>query len=528
MAKILYSTLDFNGFALGKALIYKDLTLEYKSSGNPEEELKRYSEAFSSVLSELETLAQGNDIFQAHLELVQDPMIDESISLLIEEGLSAFDAVIQASESMCQMFSEIDDEYLMARVDDVRDIFERLAKSLCGVKQQNYDFPDGTIIVAKELFPSDTVHFDFSKIKGLITEKGSTTSHVSIIARNYGIPAVVGLAGCLEEIKDGDILILDGSSRQIIISPEEVSFKDYEHLLESEEASTDGEVRLFTKEGKEIKVYANAGNVTEVELAMKRGADGIGLFRSEFLYMKSTGGFPSEDNQYEEYKKAAGLCAGACLTIRTLDIGGDKMLPYAPFEKEENPFLGVRGIRYSRLNQDVFFTQLRAILRASGDYPGVIRLMFPMITTLEEFLWAKDMVSKAQQSLIEDKLNFDPYIQLGLMIETPAALILADKLAAEADFFSIGSNDLVQYLTATDRGNPALKDLCNPMLESVKRALSHICKEANKAKIPVGICGEIASDQWAIEHLLEAGIDSFSVGIALINKTKHIVQNIIN
>ncbi len=524
MTKKRVFNLPFKGVSLGKAVIYSNVELDYVTTNNPEEELKRYSEAFHNVLNELETLAQGSDIFQAHCELIQDPMIDESVSILIEDGQSAFDAVNQASVSICQMFSEIDDEYLRARVDDVRDIFERLSKSLCGVKQQKYDFEEGTIIVAKELFPSDTVNFDFSKIVGLITERGSVTSHVSIIARNYGIPAVVGLDGCLDEINEGDVLILDGELGEIVIDPDEESIKRYEAFLKTQEITNELDTKLFTKEGKEIKVYANAGSIQEVELAIRKGADGIGLFRSEFLYMKSLNGFPSEEFQYEQYKASAKLCEGNTLTIRTLDIGGDKMLPYASFEKEENPFLGVRGIRYSYRNQDIFITQLRAILRASGDFPGVIRIMFPMISAVDEFLWAKKMVVKAKESLHEENLNFDSSVKVGLMIETPAAVIMADKLSMAADFFSIGSNDLVQYLTATDRGNPALGDLGSPMSEAVKRSLVHICTVANKAKIPVGICGEIASESWAIEILLEAGIDSFSVGPALINSTKQLVQ----
>lgn len=522
--KILSSTLPFQGLSIGKAVVYRDIELEYVASNSSQEELIRYRRAFDNVFNELEGLAQDNDIFQAHFELVQDPMIDENICLLIEEGDSAFNAVEKAGELICTMFSDIDDEYLRARVDDVRDIFDRLSKSLCGAGQRNYNFPENSIIVAEELFPSDTVHFDFSKIVGLITEHGSVTSHVSIIARNYGIPAVVGFRDCLEEIKDGDLLILDGESSTIIISPDTKTLHKYKSMSQLEVENVMDNKLLATKEGKELKVYANAGSIQEVAMAMNKGAAGIGLFRSELLYMQSSKDFPSEDFQYNQYKEAAALCGKGVLTIRTLDIGGDKSLPYVSFEKEENPFLGLRGIRYSYKHQDVFITQLRAILRASGAYPGVIRLMFPMITDTEEFLWAKDVVSIVKENLLEEKHDFDSEIKVGLMIETPSAVILADKLAAEADFFSIGSNDLVQYITATDRGNPALERLSNPKSEAVLRSLSHICKEANRAKIPVGICGEIASEPWAIGHLIEAGIDSFSVGVASISKTKKIIQ----
>lgn len=427
------------------------------------------------------------------------------------------------------MFNEIDDEYLRARVDDVRDVFGRLIAALTGSSDNPFkDIPDGSVIVAKELLPSDTASMDFSKIRAFVTEKGSATSHVSIIARSQGIPALIGLKGCLEEINDGDELLVNGTLGTLVVNPDSESSIQFDALLAigektSEMISAAAFGRAVSPDGKEILVYGNAGNLDEVRIAIERGADGIGLFRSEFLYMQESS-LPTEERQFEAYRDAARYCSGKPLTIRTLDIGGDKALPYLNLPKEDNPFLGFRAIRISLKRPDLFKTQIRAILRSSAY--GNVRIMLPMISTLEEVKKAKELIVDCMAELDNEDIPFNENIEVGIMIETPAAAIIADLLAAEVDFFSIGTNDLTQYIMAADRGNGDVSDLYDPKNRAVLRAIGMAVDAASKAGIPVGICGEMASDQSATSILIGLGVDSLSVSAPSVAKIKYRIRTL--
>ena len=462
--------------------------------------------------------------------MLEDPVLTEQVENHIRfDGMGAVEASYSACEELASMFNEIDDEYLRARVDDVRDVFGRLIAALTGSSDNPFkDIPDGSVIVAKELLPSDTASMDFSKIRAFVTEKGSATSHVSIIARSQGIPALIGLKGCLEEINDGDELLVNGTLGTLVVNPDSESSIQFDALLAigektSEMISAAAFGRAVSPDGKEILVYGNAGNLDEVRIAIERGADGIGLFRSEFLYMQESS-LPTEERQFEAYRDAARYCSGKPLTIRTLDIGGDKALPYLNLPKEDNPFLGFRAIRISLKRPDLFKTQIRAILRSSAY--GNVRIMLPMISTLEEVKKAKELIVDCMAELDNEDIPFNENIEVGIMIETPAAAIIADLLAAEVDFFSIGTNDLTQYIMAADRGNGDVSDLYDPKNRAVLRAIGMAVDAASKAGIPVGICGEMASDQSATSILIGLGVDSLSVSAPSVAKIKYRIRTL--
>ena len=384
------------------------------------------------------------------------------------------------------------------------------------------ELPEGTIIVAEELAPSDTARMDFNRLAGLVTEKGSITSHVCIIARNKGIAAMTGVRDCMSRIHDGDCIIIDGPGAKVIVNPDGTVLRSYRELFAHYAETRSAAARsshepAVTLDGKRIYVEGNAGNVNDVRTAIEAGADGIGLLRSEFLYMESSD-FPDEETQYSAYRAAAEACGDRPLTIRTLDIGGDKKLPYLDIGNEDNPFLGWRAIRISLDRREMFRAQLRAILRASAY--GNVRIMFPMITTLEELRQAKKELEFCRKSLTAEGLASDPDIKTGVMIETPAAVMIADMLAAECDFFSIGTNDLTQYIMAADRGNPKVASLYNSLDTAVLRCISHVIEEGHKAGIDVAMCGEMASDPEAIGFLLDSGLEIFSVNASATGDVK--------
>ena len=529
--KTLSTNSSTDGLARGKAFIVR----RGRSSGNVhvgtiDEELKKFSSAVLSVRDDLSRLE--GDIFAAHLEMLEDPLLAEQVENHIRfDGMGAVEASHVACEELVAMFGEIDDEYLRERADDVKDVFGRIIASLTGGSVNPFeDIPVGSVIVAKELLPSDTASMDFSKIRAFVTEKGSKTSHVSIIARSHGIPALVGLKGCLEEIKDGDVLLVNGDIGTLVVNPDDETAVQFDALMAigeetSEMIAAAAFSRAVSPNGKAVLVYGNAGNLDEVRSAIERGADGIGLFRSEFLYMQE-GSLPPEERQFEAYREAAIICGGKPLTIRTLDIGGDKALPYMNLPKEDNPFLGFRAIRVSLKRPDIFKTQVRAILRASAY--GKVRIMLPMITALEEVQRAKELIVDCMGELDDDDLPYNENIEVGIMIETPSAAIISDILAQEVDFFSIGTNDLTQYIMAADRGNSDVAELYDPKSTAVLRAIGMTTNAASKAGIPVGVCGEMASDLSATRILLGLGINSLSVSAPLIAKTKYNINTLHN
>lgn len=519
------------GIAVGRAFVVNRCTVsDSYQKGTVEQEHARFAQALDLSHEQIEALAADSDIFAAHLEIVDDPMLSEAVTAHIDEEMSALEAVTMASEELVAMFEAIDDEYLAARAADVKDIFARIAANLTGgVKNPFEGVAEGDIIVDSELFPSDMALLDFTKIRGFVTAEGSATSHVCIVARNLSVPAVVGLKGVLEQIKSGDSLIVDGSEGRVVVDPDIATLDEYRvrelnyKALQAEQKQS-ATTEIFHN-GERIYVFANAGSVEDVERAMAAGADGIGLFRSEFLYMQSATE-PTEEQQYEAYAAAARACNGKPLIIRTLDIGGDKAVPYLGFAKEENPFLGWRAIRVCLECREMFCRQLRAILRASAE--GDVRVMFPMVVELGELETAKNLLEQCKQELDNQGIAYNRNIKVGVMIETPAAVLIADILAANCDFFSIGTNDLVQYVMAADRANVKVSNLYNPYSKAVLRAIEMVISAADRAGIECGMCGELASDSEATGLLLGMHLREYSVNIGAVGKIKYELNKITN
>ena len=484
-------------------------------SGERPAEQSRFDAAVAAAEGELEKLAAANEIFAAHLELAADPMLMENVAEKIAEGMTAADAVHAASGELAALFAQIDDEYLRARADDVRDVCRRILRQLVPSETDPFAaIPDGSILAADELAPSDTARIDFSRVRGVVTRRGSATSHLAILARNRNLPAVVGLGDDFDRLDDGTIVVLDGLAGELLIAPDEHTAAEYRRRMEEAEARSAAadsyaSQPATTRDWRALAVLANAGSVDEVERAIRSGADGIGLFRSEFLYMQRQDGFPDEQVQTAAYARAAELCGGRPLVIRTLDIGGDKSLPYYRFPEEENPFLGWRAIRVSLELRDMFRTQLRAILRASAR--GGVRVMFPMIVSLAELRDALALLEECKEELRRQEVPFDDRIPVGVMIETPAAVFMADELAAEVDFFSIGANDLTQYVLAVDRGNRRIAAMYDTLHPAVVRAMRLTVDAAHRHGCEVGICGEFAGCAAHAELLVGLGFDELSV-----------------
>ena len=484
-------------------------------SGERPAEQSRFDAAVAAAEGELEKLAAANEIFAAHLELAADPMLMENVAEKIAEGMTAADAVHAASGELAALFAQIDDEYLRARADDVRDVCRRILRQLVPSETDPFAaIPDGSILAADELAPSDTARIDFSRVRGVVTRCGSATSHLAILARNRNLPAVVGLGDDFDRLDDGTIVVLDGSAGELLIAPDEHTAAEYRRRMEEAEARSAAAAAyasqpVTTRDGRVLAVLANAGSVEEVERAIRSGADGIGLFRSEFRSMQRQDGFPDEQVQTAAYARAAELCGGRPLVIRTLDIGGDKSLPYYRFPEEENPFLGWRAIRVSLELRDMFRTQLRAILRASAR--GGVRVMFPMIVSLAELRDALALLEECKEELRRQEVPFDDRIPVGVMIETPAAVFMADELAAEVDFFSIGTNDLTQYVLAVDRGNRRIAAMYDTLHPAVVRAMRLTVDAAHRHGCEVGICGEFAGCAAHAELLVGLGFDELSV-----------------
>lgn len=418
---------------------------------------------------------------------------------------------------MKQLFLSMDNEAIAQRVTDIEDMRERLTAILLGVKSIDLtQLPDNTIIIADEIHPSMTANMDTVHIAGIISEKGGDTSHASILARALEIPAVLSVKGICSDVKDGEDIIVDGAYGEVFVSPSDITKKIYAKKKKQYDESVI-ELKKYinkqtvTKDGRRVMLAANIGNALDAAKAVRDGAEGVGLFRTEFLFMNGSK-LPTEEEQFTEYKKAAVLLDGRELTIRTLDIGGDKDIPYMGLSKETNPFLGYRAIRFCLDRVDVFTTQLRAILRASAY--GNIRIMIPMITSVSEVNEVKKIIAGICRDLDKKDIKYDTDIKVGIMVETPAAAIMADVLARQVDFFSIGTNDLTQYTLAVDRGNENVSYLYSALNPAVLRSIKRIIECAHNAGIDVGMCGEAAADERMIPLLLSFGLDEFSVGVS--------------
>ena len=505
------------GIAAGKVFLVKTPDLRAERKEIPEIEMEREKSAFRRAAEytqrALRPLARENAIFAAHLDMAEDPTLIEGVEDKISKGKNAQWALEEQMEETCSLLESLEDAYLRERAADVRDVCRRMMAFLKGIEDDPFrNIREKVILFAEELNPSDTAKMDFRYIKGMVTAKGGSTSHVAILARSMEIPALLGMEGILEKVTEGQEIILDGNEGVLILSPDHLTQRVYAEKQNSERELKQklkemNRLPAVTTDGRQVHLYANVGSLKDVELAKQHGADGIGLFRSEFLYMESSR-VPTEQEQFEIYRKAAEILKKP-VTIRTLDIGGDKNLPYYQFEKEENPFLGWRAIRFCLDMRDVFKTQLKAILRAAAY--GEIRIMYPMIVSVEEFRTANRLLEECKQELKERGVLFRESISTGIMVETPAAVLIAEELAKEVDFFSIGTNDLTQYILAADRGNQKLTKLYDPFHPAVLRAIQKVIEAGHKEGKEVGMCGEFAGDEKAVPLLVGMGLDEFSM-----------------
>ena len=505
------------GIAIGKAVLLKqpDLAAERReiTAAEAEKEQAAFRRAAEQVREALRPLARTNAIFAAHLDMAEDATLLQGVEEKIAAGKNAEWALEEETEELSGMLESLEDAYLRERAADVRDVCRRMMAALKGVSETSLrNITEKAILFAEALHPSDTAQMDFRYIRGMATEKGGTTSHVAILARSLEIPALLGMEGILKRVREGEAVILDGKEGRLFFSPDAKTQAAYQEKQQAEKEvkrklKEMNRLPAATTDGRQVALFANAGSLRDIELAKKHGAEGIGLFRSEFLYMESSR-FPTEQEQFEIYRQAAERLKKP-ITIRTLDIGGDKNLPYYQFEKEENPFLGWRAIRFCLDMRDVFKTQLKAILRAAAF--GDIRIMYPMIVSVEEFRKANAILEECKAELRERKLLFRESISTGIMVETPAAAFIAEELAKEADFFSIGTNDLTQYILAADRGNQKLTKLYSPFHPAVLRAVAKVIAAGHKEGKEVGMCGEFAADARAVPLLLGMGLDEFSM-----------------
>lgn len=520
------------GIALAPAFVVKeqDYSAEHSQATDTQAELRRFQNAAQEVAAELTVLAERDAIFAAHLELAQDPSIAEEVeSGIVDEAKNAEWAVEDVIAAYGMIFDQMEDEYMRARGADIRDIGKRLMLKLKGMEDRRLSgMHSHSVIIARDLTPSDTANMNLDYVDGFITEEGGVTSHVAIMAKSMGIPALVGVSGILEAAKDGLTVAMNAASGEILISPDDESTAHYEKLLEEqrhyqETLQMAAKLPARTTDGKEVALYANVGNLTDIDRALDCGAMGVGLFRTEFLYMENTH-FPTEEEQFAVYAEAARRMGERELIIRTLDIGGDKQLPYFKFDAEENPFLGYRAIRLCLGDHALFKTQLRALLRAASF--GNLRIMYPMMVCMEELNEARELLETCKAELRAEGKAFNENVKVGMMIETPASVILAERFAKHVDFFSIGTNDLTQYVLAADRGNRKLAYLYDPFRPAVLHAIQAVIRAGHAAGIPVGMCGEFASDSKAFPILLGMGLDEFSVSARKVPELKLRMKNL--
>ncbi len=454
-----------------------------------------------------------SEIFEIHAMLASDADLCDGVRACIDKGLGAEESVKEAAWHFREVLSALEDPYLRARADDIEDVTERLLDALSGVVQRGPELCEGQyLLAAEDLTPAQTLLLDKTRILGIITRRGTRHSHAAILARAMGIPAVVGVVGLSEEA-DGAEALLDAHTGAMTLFPTEEEKRAFEALCGAKDApdgDMDRTVPAVTRSGKRILVYANIGENREIDAARHAGADGIGLWRSELLYLAAKEP-PDEETLYQSYRRAALGMEGGRVVIRTLDVGGDKSPSYLPIPEEENPALGLRGIRVSLASPDLFRTQLRAVLRAGAGEN--VALMLPMVVSVEEVRAAKALLEKCRRELEKEGIVHAERTEFGVMIETPAAAIMARELAAEVDFFSVGTNDLTQYTLAADRQNAAVEELCEKNREPILRLIEHAAREIHAAGGWIGICGELAADLSLTDRFAAMGIDELSVSV---------------
>lgn len=493
-----------------------------------EQAKKQLQQIYEKALKEVgETNAQ---IFEIHMMMIDDEDYNDSINNIIEsQNVNAEYAVAVTADNHAEMFASMDDSYMQARASDVKDISERLIKNLSSGNQETNKTDDKVIICASDLAPSETVSLDKEKVLAFVTANGSSNSHTAILARNMNIPAVIGVGEkFLEEIKNGETAIVDGFTGKVYIDPDSETL---EAMQKKQKQDTEKKELLQKLKGKEnitldgtkINIYANIGGVDNIGAVLLNDAGGIGLFRSEFLYLENSD-YPTEEQQFQAYKKVLESMAGKKVIIRTLDIGADKQVDYFHLEKEDNPALGYRAIRICLTRPEIFKTQLRALYRASAF--GNLGIMFPMITSVKELERIKEICEEVKNELRAEDVEYSENTEIGIMIETPAAAIISDRLAPMVDFFSVGTNDLTQYTLACDRQNPRLEEFCDTHHEAILRLIRMSAENAHKNGAWIGICGELAGDTTLTEEFLRMGIDELSVSPAFVLKVRDTVRNI--
>ena len=526
------------GYAIGKVFLkeHEEIVITDAKITDVDAEKAKMQKALDDSKAQLEEIkakaekemgAEKAAVFEAHITLLDDPEFTGAMMNEIEmNNVNGLKAVESVTNTFVAIFDAMDDEYMKERAADIKDVSKRILSNLAGRGGDDFAITENnTVVVADDLTPSDTAGLDRSKVVGFITNIGGRTSHAAIMARTLEIPAVLGLGDITECVKTGDTVIVDGITGDVIINPSEEVLAEYKAKKEKFQAEQEElkkliDVKTTTKSGRRIEVCGNIGKPEDVEGVIANGGDGVGLFRTEFLYMDRESA-PTEEEQFESYKHVLERMEGKQVVIRTLDIGGDKTLPYLPLPKEMNPFLGYRAIRLCLDRKEIFKVQLRALLRASVY--GNLCVMFPMISGLEEFLQAKEVVDECKAELKAEGKEYSETIQWGIMVEIPAAAVYADELAKHVDFFSIGTNDLIQYTLAADRMSEKVSYLYNPMHPSVLRLIKMTIDGAHKHGKWVGMCGEMAGDEAAIPTLVEYGLDEFSMSATSILNAKKIM-----
>lgn len=514
-----------DGIGIGNVMIIEEHALSYSPQAvtDTDAETQRYTDAVNTFCENTTAKADAlrksagekeAEILEGHIQILKDPYLNGEIEKLIANGTCAESALEQMCDQFITVFSMADDELTKQRAADVKDIKTGMLSILLGIQEVKIsDAPKGTVLVAHELTPSMTAGIIKENIVGIVTETGGKTSHSAILARALEIPAVLSVDDAVSKLANGQQIIVDGSEGIVIYSPDEAQIESYTQkrnmfLQERRELENYRGRKTLSASGEEYELCCNIGNPEDAVKAMEFDGEGVGLFRTEFLFMDRNA-MPTEEEQFEAYKKAALILKGKPLIIRTLDIGGDKDLPYLGLKKEENPFMGFRAIRYCLKNEELFTSQIRAILRVSAF--GDIRIMFPLVTTVDELREGKKLVEKLKLELSSENIDFDKDIKVGVMVETSSAAVIADLLAKEADFFSIGTNDLTGYTMACDRGNSDVSYLYSPLQPSVLRMIKNIIECGIKNNIPVGMCGEAAANPMMIPLLISFGLTEFSV-----------------
>ncbi|MGG4675047.1 phosphoenolpyruvate-protein phosphotransferase PtsI [Providencia sp. Me1] len=530
------------GFAFGQALILKEdpivVSTKKIADDQVDKEIARFIEGRNKSAEQLNLIkekaeknlgAEKAEIFEGHIMLLEDEELEQEIVSLIKGDKKTADAAAYSViEDQAQALESLDDEYLKERAADVRDIGKRLLKNILNIPIVDLSaISEEVILVAADLTPSETAQLNLDKVLGFITDLGGRTSHTSIMARSLELPAIVGTSDATSKIKNGDFIVLDGVNNTIHLNPSEAeidklkAFRD-EYLQEKEELAKLKDLPAITLDGHQVEVCANIGTVRDVAGAERNGAEGVGLYRTEFLFMDRDS-LPTEEEQFQAYKAVAEAMGSQAVIVRTMDIGGDKDLPYMNLPKEENPFLGWRAIRICLDRKEILHSQLRAILRASKF--GKLRIMFPMVISVEEVRELKAELEMLKAQLREEGKAFDESIEVGVMVETPAAAVIARHLAKEVDFFSIGTNDLTQYTLAVDRGNELISHLYNPMSPAVLNLIKQVIDASHAEGKWTGMCGELAGDERATLLLLGMGLDEFSMSAISIPRIKKLIRN---